>query len=60
MYRLSPFLSLKWRLENQPELMVEGNLHLWCKDWIGYKLTGVAKGDPSDASLMGIGLESRD
>lgn len=50
---------LKWRLENQPELMVEGNLHLWCKDWIGYKLTGVAKGDPSDASLMGIGLESR-
>lgn len=50
---------LKWRLENQPELMVEGNVHLWCKDWIGFKLTGVAKGDPSDASLMGIDMASR-
>jgi sugar (pentulose or hexulose) kinase len=50
---------LRWRKDNRPEEL-EGATQLWCKDWIGYKLTGVAATDPSDASLGGIDVVTRD
>lgn len=51
---------LRWRLENRPQDLAEGNVHLWCKDWIVYKLTGDISTDPSDASLGGIDTRRRD
>lgn len=49
---------LRWRLDNQPELL-EGATNLWCKDWIEYNLTGDLSTDPSDASLAGIDVRTR-
>jgi len=51
---------LRWRLENQPELVGSGAINLWCKDWVEYKLTGDISTDPSDPSLMGIDVRTRD
>ena len=50
---------LRWRLENQPEIL-QGATNLWCKDWVEYKLTGDLSTDPSDASLGGIDVRTRD
>ncbi|WP_028709242.1 FGGY-family carbohydrate kinase [Propionicicella superfundia] len=49
---------LRWLKDNRPESL-EGATQLWCKDWIGYGLTGVAKTDPSDPSLGGIDVVTR-
>jgi sugar (pentulose or hexulose) kinase len=49
---------LRWRQENQPELL-DGGINLWCKDWVEYNLTGDASTDPSDASLAGIDAQNR-
>lgn len=49
---------LRWRRDNQPELMKEG-INIWCKDWIGYNLTGDISTDPSDPSLSGIDVRTR-
>lgn len=58
-YAGSTSALLRWRVENQPELLAPGNVNLWCKDWIEYKLTGDASTDPSDASLLGIDVRTR-
>ncbi len=49
---------LRWRAENQRELL-DGAINLWCKDWIEYNLTGDLSTDPSDASLAGIDVRTR-
>lgn len=59
-YAGSTCALLRWRLENQPELVGGGAKNLWCKDWIEYNLTGDVSTDPSDASLMGIDVRTRD
>jgi sugar (pentulose or hexulose) kinase len=50
---------LRWRKDNELDRIKDG-MQLWCKDWIGYKLTGRAATDPSDASLSGIDVVTRD
>ena len=50
---------LRWRVENEPEALAEGNVNLWCKDWVEYRLTGDVSTDPSDASLAGIDVRNR-
>jgi sugar (pentulose or hexulose) kinase len=50
---------LRWRIENQPELLGSGAKNLWCKDWVEYKLTGDISTDASDPSLMGIDVRTR-
>ncbi|MEO8095299.1 MAG: FGGY-family carbohydrate kinase, partial [Pseudolysinimonas sp.] len=50
---------LRWRRDNEPERMKTA-INLWCKDWIEYKLTGDISTDPSDASLSGIDVRTRD
>lgn len=52
-------MVMRWRLDNQPELL-EGATNMWCKDWIGYKLTGVAATDPSDPGLSCIDVSTRE
>jgi sugar (pentulose or hexulose) kinase len=59
-YAGSTCAVLKWRLENQPELVGSGATNLWCKDWVEYKLTGDKSSDPSDTSLFGIDVRTRD
>lgn len=50
---------LRWRAEHAPETLAEGNVNLWCKDWIEYNLTGDLSTDASDASLAGIDTRAR-
>lgn len=50
---------LRWRLENQPRDLQEGNTAIWCKDWVEFNLTGDISSDPSDASLAGIDVRTR-
>lgn len=49
---------LRWRAENQPNLL-DGAKNVWCKDWVGFNLTGDISTDPSDASLSGIDVRTR-
>jgi len=46
----------RWQIENNKEALDKAYLNLWSKDWIQFKLTGVACGDASDISLMGIDI----
>lgn len=50
---------MRWRKDHQPELLTEGYTSMWCKDWIGYKLTGRAATDPSDPGLSMVDVSTR-
>ncbi len=52
-------MVMRWRQDNQRELL-EGATNMWCKDWIGYKLTGVAATDPSDPGLSVVDVATRE
>ncbi|MCP4374895.1 MAG: hypothetical protein GY794_01740 [bacterium] len=43
-------LKVRWLLDNQPEIYNASRWFLVPKDFINYRLTGVAAGDPSEAS----------
>ena len=43
-------LKVRWHLDNQPEVYNASRWFLVPKDFINYRLTGVAAGDPSEAS----------
>ncbi len=50
---------LRWRKDHELDRIKDAT-QLWCKDWIGYKLTGFVATDPSDASLSGVDVVTRD
>jgi sugar (pentulose or hexulose) kinase len=58
-YAGSACAVLRWRQDNEPEKLTDGAQNLWCKDWIEYNLTGDVSTDPSDPSLFGIDVRSR-
>lgn len=50
---------LRWRIENQPELLEKAYRILWCNDWVQYKMTGVICTDESNPSLLGLDIKNR-
>ncbi len=47
-----PF-KVAWLRENEPEIFAKTAMLLDCPDWIGYKLTGIAKMNLCSASMKG-------
>ncbi len=43
---------LAWLKQNEPEALARAAAVLCCKDWIGFKLTGVVGLDPSEATVL--------
>jgi sugar (pentulose or hexulose) kinase len=44
----STTMVLRWLLAADPDLGKRGLTNLWCKDWVGFKLTGELNTDPSE------------
>jgi sugar (pentulose or hexulose) kinase len=50
---------LCWLSDNEPSALERASTVLFCKDWLGYKLTGTVNTDFSDASLPYLDVETR-
>jgi sugar (pentulose or hexulose) kinase len=47
-------LHMMWLVQNEPETVKETYMHLECKDWIRYRLTGEPNMDATAASTTGL------
>lgn len=50
---------LRWRVENQQDLLKQAYKNIWCMDWVEYKLTGRLCTDESNPSLFGLDIRRR-
>lgn len=50
---------LRWRVENQPDVLKKSHKNIWCMDWIELCLTGVVSTDESNTSLFGLDIKNR-